>query len=76
MVARQISAVDATIYMATSAEEWEDESHTISADIIALLTVIGCGIFILGFFLGACIIWKYKNKLTVMNDENQRDWED
>ena len=62
MITKQINAVDASIYLSQAGDftDWEESNKKLTSEVIGLLALIGVGIFVLGFFLGACVIIKCK----------------
>ena len=75
MITKQISAMDASIYIASEEDltDWEQSNKNISSEAIALLCIIGLGLFMIGFFSGSCFIIKCRKssfaiKHGIMND--------
>lgn len=71
-------ATDTSIYMATVENNtlWdEEESNKYDMEGIAIMSVIGLGIFICGFLLGACVIWRLQ-KTRVLTGDSDRELED
>ena len=66
VISKQISAVDATIYMATQEDysDWEESTKKFTSETVALLALIGVGLFMLGFFIGACVIIRCRQSNT------------
>lgn len=78
MIAKQIMATDTSIYMATQENTtgWEEEStKKYNMDAIAIMSVIGLGIFICGFLLGACVIWRISKTRISHDSDEERELE-
>ena len=68
MAARQISTVDATIYMDTPDEslDWDDQERTIwSPEFIGASAIIGLGLFLCGVCCGGCLLYTVRHRLHV-----------
>ena len=71
IVARQISAVDATIYSVEeyATDEWEQNHSKWNVNFIAISSLIGLTLFFCGFLCGGCVIWKCYRRLRMTNVE-------
>lgn len=74
IVARQISAIDATIYSMEefATDEWEEGNSKFSLNFIAISTLIGLSLFFCGFLCGGCVIWKCYRRLRMTNVETDK----